>query len=351
MNAKRILKRHLPKILLVIIFLYSLNLYFPLSKSWKTVDLTEPVFGAYRSDEKIFLKTYYLIKSGSSYYDSFQSASANDFANIKLGPDVFTWRLPTVFYFWQVAQNGYQILTLYWVLAILFLASIYKIVKKIHSTNAGLLAVLLTLPYFAGNLSYKTSFLFVEWWALFFATFGLALFVYKKFAPAWILFFLAIATRELMIIPVFTFLILSLWLKKNRIFFATLIIFALMFFAVHARFVLARFPDTPQTSTIISRLHTPDKQSFLTMISFSMQNYPLTKYRINLFLIALAFISLLINARRKGDREKLYYLLAPWSMLLTFPFITTTFYNDYWGILFMPLLISTIPLFLSNPKT
>ncbi|MEX2028649.1 MAG: hypothetical protein WD988_04095 [Candidatus Curtissbacteria bacterium] len=347
----KIIKSNSAKILLLAIVLYSLKMSAPLFKSYQGLALSEPVAGAYRSDEKIFLKTFYLVKSGNNYYDSFQNASANDFANIKLGPDVFTWRFPTVFYFWQFAQNGNQVLILYWVLAGLFLVSIYKIASKLHSTTAGLLSVLLTLPYFAGNLSYKTSFLFVEWWALFFFSFGLAFFVHKKFIPAWILFLTAVATRELMIIPVIAFLILSIWLKKNKIFFATLILSSLIVFTAHANFVFSRFPDTYQTPNIISRLHTPDKQSFLTMISFSMQNYPLTKYRINLFLIALAFISLIVNVKRKGNREKLYFLLVPWSMLITFPFITTTFYNDYWGIIFMPLLISTIPFLLSKQKT
>lgn len=340
----KIIKSNSTKILLLFIVLYSLKLSTPLFKSYQSLDLSEPVSGAYRSDEKIFLKTYYLVKSGSSYYDAFQRASANDFAHIKLGPDVFTWRLPTVFYFWQLAQNGNQILILYWILAILFLISIYKIVSRLYSTNAALLAVLLVLPYFAGNLSYKTSFLFVEWWALFLFTFGLAFFFYKKLSAAWVLLLLSVATRELMIIPLAAFLILSLWLKKNRIFFATLILFALIFFAFHSHFVFSRFPAMHQSSTILLRLHAPDKKTFLTMVSFSMQNYPLTKYRINLFLIMLAIVSLLINIKKIGNREKLYFFIAPWSMLAIFPFITTTFYNDYWGILFIPLLISTIPL-------
>ncbi len=345
------MKSNLSKIILLVIVLYSVHLSILLFKNYQGVDLFEPVFGTYRSDEKIFLKTYYLVKSGNSYYDAFQSASANDYANIKLGPDVFTWRLPTVFYSWQLAQNGNQILILYWSLAVLFFISIYEIIKKLYCSNAGLLAVLLVLPYFAGNLSYKTSFLFVEWWALFFFTFGLALFLYKKLPAAWILLLLSVATRELMIIPIVSFFILSIALKKNRIFFATIILFSLLIFAIHSHFVLSRFPQVRQTSTIISRFHSPDKQSFLTMISFSMQNYPLTKYRINLLLIILVFVSLLVNIMAKGDHEKLYYFLAPWSMFLTFPFITTTFYNDYWGILFMPLLISTIPFINSNKKT
>lgn len=331
------------KIILLIIILYSVHLSTLLSKNYQSLNLSEPQLATYRSDEMIFLKTYYLVKSGNSYYDSFQKAAANDYANIKLGPDIFTWRLPTIFYFWQLAQNGFQILTLYWVLAILFLISIYKIIKKLYNSNAGLLAQLLVLPYFAGNLFYKTSFLFVEWWALFFFTFGLAFFLYKKFVPSWVLFFLAIITRELMIIPIVSFLLLSIFLKKNLLFFATLILSSLIIFALHSHFVISRFGDVQQTSTIFSRLHAPDKKSFLTMISFSMQNYPLTKYRVNLLLIVLAFISLLINIKKKEDREKLYYYLAPWSMFLTFPFITSTFYNDYWGILFMPILISTIP--------
>lgn len=335
-------KSNIAKILLLIIILYSVSLSILLFKNYQSLNLSEPQFGTYRSDEMIFLKTYYLVKSGHNYYDSFPKAAANDYANIKLDPDIFTWRLPTVFYFWQLAQNGYQILTLYWTLTILFFISIYLIIKKLYNSNTGLLAVVLVLPYFAGNLSYKTSFLFVEWWALFFFTFGLTFFFYKKLPVAWVLLLLALATRELMTIPIFSLLILSVLLKKNRIFFIALILFSLIIFAIHSHVVLSRFLDVQQTSTIFSRLHAPDKQSFLTMISFSMQNYPLTKYRVNLLLIVLAFVSLVINIKKKGDKG-IYYFLAPWSIFLTFPFITSSFYNDYWGILFMPLLISTIP--------
>lgn len=349
----KLLKINTTRVLLAIIILYSFYLSNTLLKSYKGIDLTEPKFQTYHSDEIAFLKTYYLIRSGHNYYDSFKMGMEGGFANIKLAPDVFTWRLPTAFYIWSLTTtNGYQILAQYWVLAILFLVSVFLIIKKIAGKNVGLLSTLLIVPYFAGNLSYKTAFLFTEWWALFFLTFGITLFLYRKFKAAWILLLLSVVTRELVIVPLAVFLLLSILSKKNRIFFASIIIVSLIFFYFHSHVVLSMFPNQSLSSTpFFSHLHMPDKQSSLTMISFSMQNYPLAKYRINLVIIALAAISLLVNAKRRNNFESLYLFAVPWSFLVIFPFITTSQYNDYWGILFMPLLISTIPLMLPKSKT
>src|SRR3989338_7945708 len=86
----------------------------------------EPRLGTYRSDEMIFLKTYYLVEKGWNYYPAFSWAIEGDVRKIVLTSDIFQWRLPTLFYLWKVlANNGWQILWLFWVLALSSMSAIF----------------------------------------------------------------------------------------------------------------------------------------------------------------------------------------------------------------------------------
>lgn len=333
---------------LIFASLYLAIVYFSFRffKNNPDLKLAEPIAGTYRSDELIFLKTFYLVKSGQGYYQSFAQGVAGDTGGIVLTSDTFQWRLPTIFYLWKfTAIDGYFIFVNFWFLTLVSLICIYLILKKFIGSRFAFLGPILVIPYFLDTLFYKTSLLFTEWWAWFFLIFGLAFFLYQKKKAAFIFLLLAGVTRELMIIPLVLFFAYSLFLKKDRKFFLAIILLTILFFGFHAFNVNRQENIIPASGrSLFGRLHSFDKQSFLTMISFSMRKYPLVNFKSHYLIVLLAGVSLAVNLARKQTREVLYIFIAGFSFLLLLPFVTTSAYNDYWGALFMPTLILTIPL-------
>ena len=333
---------------LIFASLYLAIVYFSFRffKSNPDLKLAEPAVGTYRGDELIFLKTFYLVKNGQGYYQSFAQGVAGDTRGIVLTSDTFQWRLPAIFYLWKFTSiDGYFIFVNFWFLTLVSLICIYFILKKFIGSRLAFLGPILVVPYFLDVLFYKTSFLFTEWWAWFFLTFGLTFFLYQKKKVAFIFFLLSAVTRELMIFPLILFFIYSLFLKKDRRFFLAIVTLTLLFFAFHAFNVSLQESITPASgSSPLTRLHSFDKQSFLSMISFSMRKYPLVNFKIHYLIVLLAGVSLAVNLARKQTREVFYIFIAGFGFLLLLPFVTTSAYNDYWGVLFMSTLILTIPL-------
>lgn len=324
---------------------YSLQKFVNLNPNLR---LGEPEMGTYRSDEFIFLKTFYLLEKGHGYYSSFREAVEGDARGIVLTNDAFAWRLPTVFYFWQLtAKDGIAILRNFWILVTLSLVAVYFLLRKFTNKKIAILGSIILIPYFVDTVYYKTSYLFTEWWAWFFMIFGLCFFVYDKKKLAFPLFILAVFSRELMMIPFLIFLIYSLFLRKNRLFFASVVVAFIALFLIHQTAVSSQFGKTEYVTNLSSavlRLHNFDRLSFLEMISFSMRQYPLVAYKSHYLLVLFGMISLGLNlVRRSKNKEIFLIFLAAWSLFLILPFITTSQYNDYWGILFMPTLLLSIP--------
>lgn len=314
-------------------------------KSNDDFNFSEPANGGYRSDESIFLKTFYLMKQGNSYYSSFKYASENGSRKINLTHDASLWRFPTIFYVWSLTSHeGFQIFNLFWTLVLISLILIYLILRKFVGSLIAIAGPTLLVPYFADVFAYRTSFLFTEWWALFFYLAGLCLLIYQK-KPFVFFFILAVVTRELLIIPILLLFFYSLLIKKNRLLFL-LVIFVFIAFTQFHRMIVLRQEVLPVAAPLISRLHSFDKDSFLSMISFSMRKYPFVAYKFHYLILFTSLLSFLVNLFVKIKSNAMYVFLSGLSGFLVFPFITTSVYNDYWGILFMPILIATIPLIL-----
>lgn len=331
------------KILFVVFIILAFLL---ISRIGNNSDFSEPIDGTYRSDEEIFLKTFYLMKHGNDYYASFKYASENGSRKIGLTHDASLWRLPTIFYIWSLtAANGYQIFTLFWALALTILFIVYLILKKFLGSLFALAGSILIVPYFLDAFYYKTSFLFTEWWGLFFYLIGICLLVYQK--KQFVIFFvLAVIVRELFIVPVLFLFVSSLILKKNRLQFLLVIVCAVAFLQIHKMFV-SRQDVLQIDSSLVSRLHGFDRESFLSMISFSMRKYPFAQYKFHYAVIVLSALSFLVNYLNKGDKNMVYIFLSGFAGLLVFPFMTTSVYNDYWGITFMPIIIVSTVLILA----
>ena len=95
------------KIILIIFLIYFSVVSFDLfSKNSKELVKNIPAPKTYRSDEFIFLRTFYLVKDNLNYYSAFLDATKNDSRGGYLTKDVMMWRLPTVFYFWKFILKG-----------------------------------------------------------------------------------------------------------------------------------------------------------------------------------------------------------------------------------------------------
>lgn len=333
------MKKILSYLLFIFVFIYFLNFSTKVFSFLKTNSFPEPKI--IRSDGMLYLKVFYLVKTGKNYYEALPIAFRNDARQSKLTKDLFMWRPPTVYYFWKLfASNGTQIAILFWLFAFLSFYSIFFILKKFVPWQIAVFGPLLVSFYFQDVFSYSTSFLFHEWWGWFFFIFALFFLMYKKLTFAVIFFTLAVLIRELFMVPIVALWGYSLLLKKNRlVFFIPIFIFG-VFYLIHIGNINNSFLSE---SLSLSHYLKFNKIAFLNMIAFSMREFPLINLRSNLFLIAVSLISTFFCVWRKRSENINYLLLSFWPLLFILPFAAQS-YNDYWGITFMPTLIGFSPL-------
>lgn len=328
--------------ILLATFLFTVKFFVNLNSSFSKIDFSEKNLKIFASDEMLYLKTFYLVKSGVNYYKALSLAFKKDLRKNVLGKSVFEWRLPTVYYFWSLfARNGNQIAVLFWTFAFLSIMSWFFINKKFVGVTKAFFAPLFLLLYFSDIFNYQTSIFFTEWWAWFFFSFGLFFLVCGKKFLSFIFFTLTVLTRELFIVPIVFFIIISFFEKKNRALFLTI------FFI----FIGTEFIHKMNIQNSVwggdSRIHFWSKQVFQEMSAFSMRNFPFVKYKIHYFFITLSFIALFSTVLKKGFYLKKIIFLSSWSFILIFPFIGQEF-NSYWGICYMPTLLSSLPLFFAK---
>ncbi len=330
---------------IIIIIFVTCGIFFAMANLKSAGNLNEPKNHGFQSDEMYFLKTFYEFRDGENIYQALKSADTARGGKMK--PNIFMWRWPTVFYLWTfVAKNGIQILYLFWTLAVFSWISVYFILKKYLHSLLAVTGAVFVMIYFSDAVFYKTSFLFTEWWGWFFFMYGLVFFVHKKLKIAWPLFLVAISTRELMIIPIIIFLIISFIVKKNQLFFLSLLILFGIFLLVHNYFIRLTL-HTVAVSAGSAGIHLPNKAQVLRMISFSMRGFPFLRYYSHLILLTAAlgaFLKIVITQKE----EMLYVSFAGISLALILPFISNS-YSDYWGITFMPSLLMIIPLLFVKP--
>lgn len=335
-------------IVVLIIFFFAYNSYRIFSQGSSLLVKSKPAAGLYRSDEFIFLRTFYLVKEGVNYYKAFNDSIQNDSRGGSLTKDTLTWRLPTVTYLWCIfANSGFGIGILFIIFSSFSLLAAYKISRKI-SNNVILVMIspILLIPYFFDAFYYQTSFLFTEWWGLFFFIFGLATLLYDKKNMAIIFFALSILSRELFLIPILAMTLVSFAFKTNRLIFLKILLIFALCYAVH--FLNVQKQDVASAARVPwTRIHSFNLLQFQRETAFSMRQYPLLKLHLPFLWISFTIITLIlqifINRKNKQLTISLAYLACSFIPLtILTPFIGVI-YNDYWGILFMPLVITLSP--------
>lgn len=309
----------------------------------------EPIEKTYRSDEISYLKTFYLMEKGQNYYTAHQQARADLIGAGNLKKDIFTWRLPTIFYFWKIlANNGDGIFVIFIFLLLNFLMSIFYLIKNFSNKLGGLVSVLLILPYVFDLLSYKTAFLFIEIWAVIFLIIGLSLISSKRYIESTILFTMAVSTRELMVIPLLICLIIAFAKKEVKYPFIISLFFFVMIMGFH--YLKIQNMQLPSASgSLFSRFHGFSLTNLQQMSSFLMRRYVLFGYKTHYLIILLGLIALLVNLKLNKSKFYLYFFGSVSSLLILLPVISVK-ENNYWGILFIPLIIISIPLILNIRK-
>ncbi len=309
------------------------------------VSLSEPGLKTYSSDEMAFLKTFYLMEKGQDYYSAYKTARENYSIGNLISSDVSTWRMPTVFFLWHIfANSGLGIFRLFVFFLSIFLVCVYLIFKKTYSGKLAILSILILLPYLYDTFSYNTSFLFTEWWSLFFFFFALTSLIYKLNWLAIFLFTLALITREIFIIPMCAFLIIqSIQKKEMRTFLFPILLF-LPIYALHwfnVSMIMAN--NNTHKIQLISRIHKYDLLNLQNMVAFLMRRYVLLGLKTHYLVLFLGIVSITLNGLFFKRKDLIYFFTTVAAFLIVLPIISVK-ENDYWGLLFVPLILMFVPL-------
>ena len=311
---------------------------------------SEPIDKGYVSDEKDFLKTFYIMKKEENYYKSFGLALRNDARFTKIPTDLYSWRLPTVFYIWRfLATNGQGIINLFIILSSISLLAAFLITKNLVKEEFAVFSLLALIPYFLNAVS-NTSFLFIEWWSLFLFLLALAFIFNKKTSIGIFFLVLSSLTRELLIIPAIAISII-LSFRHKKITPLLIVVFAfLIFMFMHFFLIEKNYNNVISYSS--RKIHPFDKDFLLHILAFSTQFYRLAWLRIGTLFTTLTLIGFLITLPLYKNKDNMNLLLIAISsslpLFLISLFISTSdssgFYSDYWAIIIIPVFIIFSPL-------
>lgn len=358
--SDRLKENVLKNISLVLVILlisgYLISASSAINNKAESFSLDEPI--GCTSDEQDFLKTFYLMKQGNNFYSSFSQALVNCGGFLKAPNDSTGWRFPTVFYLWKLfAQNGWQIRTTFLIFSSLALFCSYLLTRKLSDYKIALLSPYMIIPYFLEAVS-GHSFIFMEWWGLFFLIFGLTALLYEKRILSLGFLVLSVLSRETFLIPASTIVFIDFLNHKKFNYLGVFLAAVGGFWILHNMQISNTVGNI--TFNLQSRIHTFDKNALMSALAFSTKTYKFVYLRIGtllLFISAIGLVKLSLFVK-KTDR-KLAYISAASFLTLTLlaPFLITraTYegvyqYGDYWGITFVPLAIIFSPLILSTKQ-
>lgn len=299
----------------------------------------------YNNDPGVLLATYKSVENGRDYYESYKQAQLGRFSQSIIPGDIWGWRLPTIFYIWKIMPGGtLSIYVLYLILAATVLYVAFLINRMFLPENLALLSPYLIFPYlhFAAR---DQMLLETEWWATFLFVISIYLLIKKKLFVATVFLSLTLMVRELFILPVGLMLVFSIFKNKRLapVFLIPLCGFLILF--VYHIWRVSRYIDatgTLFTARLISNGVFFVQQTF----AFASWEYLLYQIRPLALLAILAIVGTLNLIRTKKYFEGIILSLALLPFPISFLRFGTVPYNDYWGIVYVPLAIILSPLFL-----
>ena len=350
---KNILKNISFMLLTFLILMYSV-ISTPFINKASKVSMDEPI--GCTSDTQDFLKTFYIMKQGTDYYHAFSTALITCGGFQQAPKDSTGWRLPTSFYLWKLfARNGQQIRITFFIFSLIAILCSYLLMQKVTNYKIALLSPYLIIPYLIESIS-GDSFIFTEWWGLFFLIFGLTAICYKKRNLSLGLLILSVLCRELFVVPIVAILLIDYLYNRKILYLIIFLSVVGIFWIFHLKNIsniIGQVGFSPQ-----SRFHNFDKNSLMSPLAFSTKTYKYVFLRIGTLLPAISVIGLIrfIFLVKNTDKKFAYFGLSSFFVLMLLaPFIVTraTYngvfqYGDYWGISFVPLAIIFTPIILAK---
>lgn len=332
-------------LIILVLYLFA-QLISPLIIQKYHIELSEPELKTYRSDEVAYLKIFYLVDHGYSYYEASEIARTNFSGGGTITNDVFTWRFPTIFYFWSfLFDSGKQIFTFFIFLSLCLMLASYLIAKKIIGPSFALISPILLFLYIADIVASQSFFLHPGLWASYLFIFGVALLIYEKRLIAMSIFSATIFIRELFLLPVFVLLMVSILKRRwNDVFCfgLPLVLFAAMYL-IHQASVNLHLVNMKVENTFGSRFHDYSLSIFQRMISYSMRNFVLFGQKTHYLFFLIGILGLIFASLK--DKRVQYILFSALAFILVLPIIGVED-NDYWGVTFMPLVLISTPFWL-----
>jgi hypothetical protein len=301
----------------------------------------------YNNDEGAFLKTYKMMKGGVPYYDAYRVAFMGKFANHTVPGDVWGWRMPTIFEMWKIIPgSGIGIYILYLALSSGMIYASYLVGKRYLGSTLALLPAYLVFPYlhFAAR---DEIVLLTEWWSVAFFFLGLYLFVARKYFLAILFLALTVLIREIYIMPLgLMFLYFALKLKREAVVFLIPLVAFLVLLFYHV-LSLGSYIDAWH-SLFSARIVSSGIFFVEQTLSFGSWEYLLFGARPFVLFLVLALSGCWYMYRAGRKDEAWIWALA----FLPFPVAFMKFgavpYNDYWGIMYMPIVLILAPIALGN---
>ncbi len=302
-------------------------------------------------DGPLYLKVFFLMKQGLSYYDALPKACEEDIRMGHAPTSVFSWRLPTAYEIWQIfPANGTYVQFLFVVMSALSLIAAFFFASRYLKPVAALSAPIIIMPYLVyGATSFW--FLFLEFWGLFLAIISMSLYVNRsrikhgELIAAGASAFSA-GLREhfiyLMIIP-FVVAVRSRDRRRVATWLGAIGLFCSLYLYhyIRVKTYIGQAGGSPNFGAWLYGGYSYLK-SMLSFGIFESYAWPKSGVVPLMILVLAVFGALLVKERD----EKLYLLGLILTPALVSLVIGAKEWGDYWGIMYMPILLISAPLIL-----
>lgn len=298
----------------------------------------------YNNDWGVLYKTYLLLEADFNYYDAYRTAQLGRFDQPLVPGDIWGWRLPSLFFLWQMlpGTSGISIYILYLVLAAGTLYSAYLIGVRYLGPNLGILSPYLLFPYLSFGARDQIM-LATEWWGMFFFIIGLFFLISRRYFWAIIFLSLTVLVREVYVLPLVLMAIYALFRRRTML--AVFAIPLIAFGVLYLFHIIWTSSYIDAWGTLAAARVVQSGWFFVQQtLAFASWEYLFVNFRPFLVFLALATLGLTCLFIRKRGEEAIIWAAAALSFPLAFLRFGTVPYNDYWGIIYVPLVLILAPL-------
>lgn len=310
-----------------------------------------PAPNTYSFDALVYLKTFYLMKDGHSFYTAFPAALTRRTGGFTI-TSFFNVRPPFIFYLWKIAPaNGIFIMRLFAAFSILlFFFSYFTTENMLKQPLISLLTPVLLSYLFIYGL-YANWFPFHEYWAWFFL--GMGLWARgKEFKWAWVICLsLCLMTRELFFV-VWGIIFIASAQKKDKEEMKLLgisFIVSAIYYAFHYTMV-SRYILPPSTAPGAGFSLRTWLQGGLIPAQNAFGFAGIMIYNSSLFGIFMLAYYIISSMKIFMYRLKFYYPLAALPLIGLSFLVFGLPYTNYWGLIYLPAFAYLVPLAFYEPE-